>query len=45
MESKPIVMCLLVGEGQCCIGKECPLYKKCFTKEDRNEDEIHHRPT
>jgi hypothetical protein len=26
-----IVPCIMAGEGQCCIGKECPLYKQCFS--------------
>ena len=32
VEPESIVMCIKAGEGQCCIGRECPLYKECFSK-------------
>lgn len=35
-KSEPIIMCIMSGQGECCIGKVCLLYKTCFQKEDKN---------
>ena len=31
--NEAIVLCIL-SDGACCVGKECPLYKKCFEEAD-----------
>jgi hypothetical protein len=33
-KAKSIVMCIMSGSGDLCIGKECPLYKRCFPKKE-----------